>query len=667
MKIVYPIYWLTATMTFCGYAEEESVPAEKPYQDYSLKGAKEVDTTGWECTACSSDGEWKGSATLGAGYSDNGGSTRFNNWVPTHNGTGAVGTLNADLEQVNDDGEYSRFEVEDLGLKRFRVGSELGEYDGIRGSIYYSQSPYYWNDDSLSAYSGDGTTLTEGELRKFDKKSIREKIQIGLKYTPPSPWQPYADMTFEQKEGTYSFYDNRVPGVGSVPGYIQKPLSHETLNTAVGVSYLEEDWLIDAAYRASVFRNDNQALYFGPTSDPFADVRAYEPNNEFHQLSVSGNYRLDRQTVDGRLLWQESTSDGGLNVFPDSPNQKDKFDGKVNTVQVDAGYSNRLTNKASVKVRADYRDRDDRSDKNAVIGQTRPTTDRSKSGIELVGDYRYNRSWKIQGGYDYRYRSREEADRKSTNENTVYISTRYKPVGDWSAGAKASWQDRNGSSWRNDSSSSPNLRQYYLADRERLELRGDVRYQLSDSTQLSAEAWYGDEDYPTPDIGRSSGKDYGYDATIDYQHDDNTVGYAYLNYQQIESKQQNANSNAPDFSRYSSELTDEAVVIGVGGNKNNLMDKQLDVGVDYSYSYGKGKTTTTSNTDFDYPDNRSQGHRLELNGTYRVDDRQSLKLNIRYENYDEDDYLFASDEGSLGSVNQDYDGYFGMVSWEYKY
>ncbi|MEI8598824.1 MtrB/PioB family outer membrane beta-barrel protein [Vibrio sp. M60_M31a] len=51
----------------------------------------------------------------------------------------------------------------------------------------------------------------------------------------------------------------------------------------------------------------------------------------------------------------------------------------------------------------------------------------------------------------------------------------------------------------------PNLRQYYLADKNRIELRGDlVVYDISENVQLTRRSTrYGNDDYDKPDIGLS--------------------------------------------------------------------------------------------------------------------------------------------------------------------
>ncbi|MEI8598827.1 MtrB/PioB family outer membrane beta-barrel protein [Vibrio sp. M60_M31a] len=48
--------------------------------------------------------------------------------------------------------------------------------------------------------------------------------------------------------------------VMAAAGFIPKAVDRGTLNTQVGLSYVEDLWLVDVAYRGSFFRNDMSAL-----------------------------------------------------------------------------------------------------------------------------------------------------------------------------------------------------------------------------------------------------------------------------------------------------------------------------------------------------------------------------------------------------------------------
>ncbi|WP_423840386.1 MtrB/PioB family decaheme-associated outer membrane protein [Vibrio mytili] len=639
--------------------------------DYSLKNAQEADTSRWNCTNCSSDGLWSGEVGVGIGYLDNGDSTRFYNWNPPVYGTTADNghlnaNLNANLERYEDDGFYHRIVVDDLGLERFMVQWELGEYDGLRFLGSYNQTPYYWNRSSLSAYHGGGTTLTSGELSKYEQEVRRDTFKFELKYTPNTPWKPYASMKHEHKEGTASLYTASIPNYGSGPGFIPKAVDHETLNTQVGLSYMEELWLIDVAYRGSFFRNDASALYFGGVSNPYANQFSYEPDNDFHQLSVSGNYRLNQQTLNGRILWSQATSDAGLRPYSSSPTNSDTFHGETNTWQISADYHNKLSRQTAFKLSADFLDKDDDSDRSDVVGSTRDSYDRTKTKLEATVTHRVDRDLKVNAGYDYTQDKREYADRERTNEQSLSLGARYRPEGPWQVGGKLSYAFRDGSSWQSYGSDSPNLRQYYMADKNRVEIRADGSYDISPDVQVITELWYGNDDYAKPDIGLSEGEDYGYDLSVNFNLAEDLSGHVFFNQQMIRSEQQLANSDVADWNRYKAKLKDDITTVGFGVSQSGLLENKLSLSFDYTYSQADSKSSTSSN-DYQYPDNEYKSSRIEANADYEISENQSVQLNLHYEDYSEKDYLFNNEDYTMGGVLQDYNGIYGGVHWKYRF
>ncbi|MCV5373741.1 MtrB/PioB family outer membrane beta-barrel protein, partial [Escherichia coli] len=81
-------------------------------------------------------------------------------------------------------GFYNRIVVEDLGLQRFLLQWEMGQYDGLRILGSYSETPYFWNQSSLSAYHPREDALVSGDLSKYENSVTRETFKLELKYTP---------------------------------------------------------------------------------------------------------------------------------------------------------------------------------------------------------------------------------------------------------------------------------------------------------------------------------------------------------------------------------------------------------------------------------------------------------------------------------------------------
>ncbi len=553
-----------------------------------------------------------------------------------------------------------------MGFERFLLRGEIGHYQGIRLGLSYSEHPYYWNNSSLSPYQGSNNVqVLSSDFKPFEKSVKRKALGLTLSYEPNSPWTPYATMKLEQKQGTQASYISFIPGVGYAPSYLAKPVDQQTLNSQAGLKYRQENWGTEFAYRGSVYRNDHRTLYYGETGNVFANQLAYEPDNEFHQLSLSGDYRTDSQIVNSRLQWSQSTSQADVAQYPQAPIMQSNFQGKVNTWSFDAHYLNRLSTKSTLKLNIDYLDRDDKSDKDTLVGSQRLDYDRSQTKASVALQHKLTRSLRVNGGYDYRHNKRSYADREVTQNNQLYLATRYRPAGSWQLGAKLLYDVRSGSDWST-SSSAPNLRKFYLADRDRLESRVDTSFDVSDVWQITLDAWIANDHYRKPDIGTSFARDLGYDLGLNWALIGGTTGYAYLNQQRIVSEQQHANSDVSDYARFQSELTDDITTIGIGISDNSLMASKLSLSMDYSYSDGRGKTQTTGGS-YQYPNNSATTHRAEIKGQYQLTEQQTLHLDMRYERFSEFDYLYSQDSLTLGNVDQNYNGYFAFVGWGYQF
>ncbi|PJG57552.1 MtrB/PioB family decaheme-associated outer membrane protein [Aeromonas cavernicola] len=663
----YSTLWLSLLAIFSAHGSD----APPSPLDYSLQAAKSAKTERWRCAECLSDEGWFGELSLGAGYSADDGASRFHNWVPANNEQGLLGIVNTDLHYRGEGARYGRLQAEDLGLRRFKLAVEQGHYDGVRAKVGYAESPFYWNRHGTSLYRPDDQPMAAGALTAFAKESLRKKLSAGLRYTPNSPWRPYADFSYEKKEATLASYQPTTPGIGNGPGWVPKAVDGATTTLVKsGISYLGQGWLTDLGYQGSLYRHDESAFYFGPTSNPYGNERAYEPDNSFHQLTASGQYRWGSQSLTGRVLGSHATSSSHLTGFSQAPIRQAEFHGDIDTLQSEVKWVNRFNRDLTLRAGAAYRDRQDHSDRQVVIGSQRQAGDRSHGKAQLEADYRLSRAVKVTGGYHYRADEREYADRRQTDEQTLFIKSRYRPVGDWQLSGKASWSRRGGGEWQNQNSQvSPTLRQFYLADRDRVELRGDMQYALSEQLSSTLAGWWAQSDYKEPNIGRSAGGDRGLDLTLNLQLDEQLNAHLFGNQQWLTSRQHHANSQAPDWAPYATEVRDEVTTVGVGFTQKQAFaetfSQNLTLGLDYSLAYGRGHTDASLG--YDYPTLTSKQHRLAGYALYPLNEQQSLRWDMRYEFYQDVDYLYAGEELSMGHINQDYRGYFTAISWRYAF
>lgn len=662
----YSTLWLSLLAAFSAQAAEADAKSanETPwYSGYSLQEAKEAKTNKWRCSDCEQPEGWVGDISVGVGYGDDDGASRARNWNPTQSDQGMAGIFNADLQRRTDDNGYTKLKAKDVGLERFGFGLETGSYDGVRLNVGYTETPYYWSNNGLTAYHGSDNVLSAGDLGSFDKEVKRKKVTAGIAYTPKSAWRPHASFSHEKKEGTLAYYTNTIPGVGGMPGLMPKPIeSSETTLAKAGVAYQADKWMMDFSYNGSLYRNSEAALYYGSSANPYENEMALEPDNDFHQVALSGQYQLDGHYLNGRILRSRATSSGEFGAFANSPVTTSGFDGEINTFQADGRWVGRINRQLTLRANAEYRDREDDSDMDAVIGNEREDSSRHHTKAGMAADYRLTRGLKLTGGYDYLTQTRSTGEREEVEENTFYLKSSYRPASDWQLDAKASWSTRDGSDWRYDNgNSSPNLRPFYLADRDRLELKVDATYQITDDMETTAEVWWAKDEYREGDIGQSEGEDQGIDLGLNYHFSERTDGHVFVNQQRMDSNQNHANADAPTWNAYSTDITDKVTTVGLG--LSHKTESDIELGLDYSYSYGKGETSTS----YDYENNSSQQHRVEVYSIYPINKQHSLRWDLRYESFEGEDYLLTGEESTMGDLNDDYDAYFTSVSWQYKF
>jgi len=107
-------------------------------------------------------------------------------------------------------------------------------------------------------------------------------------------------------------------------------------------------------------------------------------------------------------------------------------------------------------------------------------------------------------------------------------------------------------------------------------------------------------------------------------------------------------------------VRDEITTLGLGLTQKKAFDRDLELGLDYSFAYGRGKTDASKG--YDYPDLTSKQHRLEGYALYQLTKQHSLRWDVRYEYFQDVDYLYTGEERNLGNLNQDYNGYFTTSS-----
>ncbi|MGB5717737.1 MAG: MtrB/PioB family decaheme-associated outer membrane protein, partial [Gammaproteobacteria bacterium] len=483
---------------------------------------------------------------------------------------------------------------------------------------------------------------------------------------------------------------------GTTAALLPEPIDYQTSLLDMTLQYAKDKAQLDLSYHLSLFDNDKSALAW---QDPFAPAalgsQSLAPDNQFHQLSLTGGYLLPYNSrVSGVLSVGRMTQDEDFQPYTVNPSittaalPRSSLDGEVWLTTAQLKLVSRPAHKLrlSAEYRLDDRDNDpqvnsydyvvaDSFEGNPV--QNNPLSYR-RNQVDLTANYRINSGMSLRGGYSYDGMSRDYRDaiRNKTHDNTVFARWKMQPHTKVGLALYAERGNRNGSSYHTPEGENPALRTYYLADRDRTQLGTTVDYMATDRLSFAATAEYNKDDYPDTDIGLTETKEPGYTLDASYQPRDNVTTYAYYAHEDIKSWQAGSETGAttPDWE---ADFADKVNTVGVGARVSGIRSK-WDVGADLVYTRATGeidmKNLDSANRNNDYPDLKTSLTSVKLWTEYHYRRDLAFKLSYWYQDYSADNWAVDNlQEDSinnlllLGEDTQDYDVHVVGVSFVYKF
>jgi len=287
---------------------------ERPNKAVSLLAVALVPVAGpaWPaaqpCAACEAVPSLDWTLDLSGGYiSDD--SFKFGDYTGL-NSDGAVGIIDADAAYRDAEGVEWRVEARDLGLDSRSL--ELGvrrpgwidvqlDYDALPHLLFEGvETPFDRPGGAAQMLPADwvhsattaGMLALAENLRPADVRTDRETFGVGLIATPDSRWRYDLAVRLGEKKGTalggstFLFQDT----------ILVQPVDLQTRIFEAGAAYTAPDWGARLGYYGSLLVNQDLSLSWdNPYAlRPLQGARALEPENEFHQLQLSGNWRHGR-------------------------------------------------------------------------------------------------------------------------------------------------------------------------------------------------------------------------------------------------------------------------------------------------------------------------------------------------------------------------------------
>jgi len=505
-------------------------------------------------------------------------------------------------------------------------------------------------------------------LHTEDIGTKRKQLELGGDFWIDSNWQLLTSYRNVTKEGL-----SVIAGpIGTSPGntrvaLLAEPVGWNDHQIDLALGYSADAGRFDIKYHASIFQNSFESLgWESPFSDAgsarYSDGRlALSPDNQFHQISLSGNYLLSRATrtrlsavyAYGLMLQDEdflpyTINPGGAgNSLP-----ANSLDGRVVVQNANV----RLVSQPHKDLRLDasyrFSDRDNQTDQlsfDYITADSNPSSTTTvvnqpygyqKHDINLDAKYRLHPKADFIAGYDYERMQRHNSERDHTSEDTYRAKLQLRPTTQLQTGISLAHSTRDGSDYEPAGEENPLLRKYNLADRDRDTAAISISYQPKETVSVSASLARSRDDYTDTEIGlRNSDSDnFNLDTSVQLSKD--LSAHAFYSWERIRSDQ--AGSETPIDPDWKAEYDDRIYSIGLGLKKANAFTPKLDISLDYVYSNGKGSVDLNAPGSLvpvnDFPDLSTKVHTLKLTADYRVKSHTSVRVGYQYEKYSSDDW-----------------------------
>jgi len=617
-----------------------------------------VDTSKWRCKYCEFEEGYSGELELGAGYIPVD-SFKFGEYTGL-NDEGVYFIGGATARYRNEDATYMDLSVTDVGLDSRSLGVEGGKQGKYKLFLRYDELPHFISNTALTPFSGAGgesLTLPGSSLQAVDLETERKRIGVGASFIPSSRWEYAVKYRHETKEGKTgiagSFYVNAAQLV--------EPVDYVTDEVDISASYTRQKWQAKVAYHGSLFSNRKESLTWENPFTPIAGADtgqlALPPDNQFHQITVSGGYQLSDRTraignvAIGRMKQDENFFPATLNLNIGVPPQlRDSADTQVDTITANFRVISALTDKLRVNAAYTYNDRDNdtpQSTFNWVSADTFLATPRTnlpysftKNAFKLNADYKFARRMKVGIGYDYDTYKRTHQEVNKTKEHTLRGKLTVRTRDNVNLTAKYAHADRDGSAYQAVSEITPPqnslLRLFNMADRTRDTAGFHASVTPRDRITVGLGFDYSNDDYSKSTLGLTDSSEVSINADASVMLTEDISLHAFLSHEIIKSEL--AGSEAFDTSDWHGENKDTINTAGIGVTYQVIKDK-LDIGADYTVSRSDGETTVnTGAPEPGFPDLATKLNSLKLYANYRLKDAISLHASYWYEDYDADDW-----------------------------
>ncbi|WP_299797988.1 MtrB/PioB family decaheme-associated outer membrane protein [uncultured Shewanella sp.] len=628
----------------------------------------------YECKRCVSSDGYNVEVSVSAGY---------NSVDDIHAGNvlgtaedGVIAALSGDIRYQNETGYQAQIQAHQLGMDNGFANIKVGKSSLYELELdYQSLKSYQAGDVQSQLWHNNGILTPSPYTNEFDLALKREKSAIGFSYGEGF-YDTFIRYSQEDKTGHQS-----KSLVAPSPVNFGIPVDATTKQLDAGASLAGDNWITELSYFGSYYSNNITDLSLPHMNDVYSAT----PDNEAHQVSLSGQYQLNRTVMSGRLVTGRMIQDDALIQMSGNPLQS--WDGQIDTLDGRFAVTSMLSNRLRLGGSVDYSKRDNKSSVweftqysyNGLSGAFKQNVpqDIERNTYKVNASYRIASGYRLQAGYDRKEIDRSYSEREQTNEDSLWAKFNVSAFDKFNVNLKASHGNRGGSDYEvNEITSSQEnalMRKYYLADRKRNAVELKVNHTPLPWMSIDVTGRYAKDDYDATEVGLTESEDFGYDLNLSLQLSKQLSAYGFAGQQWINSAQAGSQSfSSPDWN---ADIEDEFINIGAGFSYGGLMQDKLTLGGDYLFSNSisdtsVGGTLVTANSSQPYGDYFSYNHSVRMYADYALSKQMALKLSYQYERYYDTDAAQVATNAvpgltTLGELNHDYNAHQVMLSFSY--
>ncbi|MCG5496487.1 MtrB/PioB family decaheme-associated outer membrane protein [Ectothiorhodospira variabilis] len=583
--------------------------------------------------------------------------------------------------QNSESARYWRLEGRNLGLDSRSLRLDAGDQGRYSSFFYYREIPNTLYRNLGTPYRGSGSgnlrlpedggrEVADAFLTERTLGTSRQGLGAGGRVNLDTRWRASTAVHHERKDGTI------IRGVNNNHFWTQErsslvpvPVDYETTRFEADVTYDGDELQGRLGYQLSVFsQRDGRSLDVPDATRPdwsgagdAVGTVSLEPDNQFHQVTGSLGYSfsdtgrvgadvaLGRMTQDERFVEDVAGLPGSLN-------------GRINTTLVNLRASGRPHPRVNLRAGYRYDDRDNRTNAyeyeldNRVVA-TRPVS-YTQNRYHLDASYRVQDRTHLNLGVVRDERERTFSDRKDTDETAYRIGVRSRALPRTSLNVELGYAEQRGSQYERETGPEE-LRQYYLADRDRRTASAYASFHVTDRIQVTPRVQWIDDDYTRSELGLQQAERQVWAVDLSWVPTDRITTYGFYAYERTEARQAGREALAfADPRNWRSDRDDESVTLGVGG-EYDLRPDRFTVGAEVLHveTSGRLRTLVEGGGGGVYPSLDSRLTQFSLYGDYRVNENLDFRLRYMVERYREKDWgvdgVGVTGVGNLILLDQD--------------